>query len=338
MSQPTVTIFIPTYNRADLIGVTIRAVMQQTHENWQLLVLDDASTDGTREVVAQFLGDPRVRYHRHEKNVGMAGNWRAGLERVTTPYFCLLNDDDILAPEFIATLLPPLEADPDLVVAFADHWVIDGDEARLEEATEKTSAKHGRQFLTRGKLKNFGEAAILHRSLHISCSLLRTALVPVEFVEEKARGFACGYLFYRCFLSGHGAWYEPARLVSYRVHEGNMVSNPNLGGYLNDGQIFWCNEMLRQSLPEPLQTDARKQIASVFASHGCGLISAGHPKESQQFFQRSLTLRPTLKALGGGALSYLGPLGARILKSIRSIFQQNCICQSLPLLAYFFHP
>ena len=70
-NKPTVSIIIPTYNRKLLIGRSIRSVLNQTYRDFELIIVDDASTDNTEEVVSSF-NDERIKYVRHEKNKGEA--------------------------------------------------------------------------------------------------------------------------------------------------------------------------------------------------------------------------------------------------------------------------
>lgn len=328
----SVTVFIPTYNRAHYLRETIESVLRQSHQPIEVIVLDDASTDATPEVVAAF--GSRVTFVRHSKNLGMAANWRAGLERVKTPYFCLLNDDDLLAPDCIEKLLLPMEADPELAVSFCDHWVIDGQGRQLLAATEETSIRHHRKDLDQGRLSSFGDAVVLHRSLHISCSLLRTAMVPPNYIEERAQGFACGWLFYQCYLAGHAAYYLPERLVSYRVHEGNMVSDPEMSGYITSGQIFWCEHLLEDPLPEPLRSKARAQVAQIFASHATGLLGASHYKKARDFYRQSLAIQPSLKAFCGLTLNAMGVVGRNIVRFIRGMRKESTLHHMLPTFAW----
>ena len=77
-APPTVSICIPTYNHANVVGDALRSAMAQTYGSVEILVLDNASTDNTSQVVADVTGgDARVRYVRNEANLGMVGNFSA---------------------------------------------------------------------------------------------------------------------------------------------------------------------------------------------------------------------------------------------------------------------
>lgn len=114
MTPPLVTAVIPTYGRARLLRRAIRSVQAQTLPGIQVCVYDNASPDETPTVVAEMKrADPRIIYHRHPQNIGAAANFIYGLERVNTPYFSLLSDDDVLLPTLYEAALTDLEREPE---------------------------------------------------------------------------------------------------------------------------------------------------------------------------------------------------------------------------------
>lgn len=91
-----VSIVIPTYNRAHLIGETIQSVLDQTYTNWELIIVDDGSTDETKDIVTQ-LSDPRIRYYYLEHS-GLAGTVRSyGMRRANGKYIAFHDSDDLWA-------------------------------------------------------------------------------------------------------------------------------------------------------------------------------------------------------------------------------------------------
>lgn len=112
-NNPTITIAIPTFNRASLLGQTIDSVLKQSYGNLEIIVSDNCSTDNTGEVVAAY-GDKRIAYFRQDENLGMVGNWNFCLQHSTGEYFLLLSDDDLLEEKAIESLL----------LAFSDEAVV----------------------------------------------------------------------------------------------------------------------------------------------------------------------------------------------------------------------
>lgn len=98
--ETKVTIAIPTYNRSELLKVSLKSVLVQDYPDFQVLILDNASTDDTEAVVRSFT-DSRITYTRSETNIGAFRNWSRAIELNASPYLSILSDDDILLPGFI---------------------------------------------------------------------------------------------------------------------------------------------------------------------------------------------------------------------------------------------
>ena len=97
-NMPKVSVIIPTYNRAHLIGRAIKSVINQTYQDFEIIVVDDGSTDNTEEIVKSF-NDPRIRYIRHEKNKGEAAARNTGIEAAKGKYIAFQDSDDEWLPE-----------------------------------------------------------------------------------------------------------------------------------------------------------------------------------------------------------------------------------------------
>lgn len=94
-----VSIIMPSYNTAQYIADSIRSVQAQTYENWELLIVDDCSTDDTDGVVTSFLSDPRIRYLKNEVNSGAAISRNYALREARGRWIAFLDSDDLWAPE-----------------------------------------------------------------------------------------------------------------------------------------------------------------------------------------------------------------------------------------------
>lgn len=89
---------MPTYNCAEYISESILSVLSQTHQNWELIISDDCSTDVTFEVIKQF-SDRRIKYIRSTKNNGVASARNRALEVATGSWIAFLDSDDLWMPE-----------------------------------------------------------------------------------------------------------------------------------------------------------------------------------------------------------------------------------------------
>lgn len=126
MSQNKVkiTVITPTYNRAHFIKETIESVLAQNYRDFEYLILDDGSTDNTKEIVKPFLKDKRVKYFYHE-NQGEAETVNWGWQLARGEYFTQVNSDDLISPQLFSEMMRVLEKNKNYVVAYPDFDFID---------------------------------------------------------------------------------------------------------------------------------------------------------------------------------------------------------------------
>lgn len=94
-----VSIIMPSYNTAKFISETITSVLAQTYTNWELIIVDDCSTDDTDAVVRPYLADDRIRYIKNEKNSGAAVSRNRALREAKGKWIAFLDSDDLWLPE-----------------------------------------------------------------------------------------------------------------------------------------------------------------------------------------------------------------------------------------------
>jgi Glycosyl transferase family 2 len=210
-----VAVCIPTYNRSGYLRHAIESVLEQTLDDFAVLVSDNASTDDTAEVVASF-DDPRVSYVRLDRNVGWLGNFNASLERIDADYAVVLGDDDALLPEFLEETVGVLDADPRVGLVHTAFDVVDADGELLLGAVNWTDG------LVADTIEDGDE--FIRESMRWSCRvcastvLLRTAALPdVRFdpLDLPAADFG---LWLRIALDWDVAFLARP-LVRYRIHE-----------------------------------------------------------------------------------------------------------------------
>ena len=114
---PLVSICIPTYNRADMVGDAIRSALSQTYPALEVVVVDNASNDGTAEVVAS-LTDPRLRFERNEQNLGLFGNFNRCIEVAKGSLIHILHSDDTIPPGFTRTCVDFFIRHPEVAMTF----------------------------------------------------------------------------------------------------------------------------------------------------------------------------------------------------------------------------
>jgi glycosyltransferase involved in cell wall biosynthesis len=124
--RPLITTVIPTYRRPRLLVRAVRSVLRQTVQDFQVIVYDNASGDETSAVVAELAArDGRVRYYRHERNLGPDANFNFAMSLVETEYFSMLSDDDLLMPYFYEQALAGFAAYPSAVLIASPLLMVD---------------------------------------------------------------------------------------------------------------------------------------------------------------------------------------------------------------------
>ncbi|NMH25329.1 glycosyltransferase family 2 protein [Flavobacterium solisilvae] len=121
MNTPLVSIIIPTYNRAHLIGETLNSVLAQTYTHWECIIVDDGSTDNTDEVVGEYVKkDSRFQYHKRDfnKRKGASSCRNIGLELANGEYIQFLDSDDLMDDNKIEVQIDKLIRIEGLCIAF----------------------------------------------------------------------------------------------------------------------------------------------------------------------------------------------------------------------------
>ena len=131
MKKPFFSIILPTYNRAHFLPKAIESVLKQTFEDWELIIVDDGSTDNTKEVVAKYQ-DSRIRYFFQENQERSAAR-NNGIDQAQGEYVCFLDSDDYYLTEKLSNFKIAIEQstnDPNTL--FYDGLIFETDEVRTE--------------------------------------------------------------------------------------------------------------------------------------------------------------------------------------------------------------
>lgn len=145
MKKPKVSVIVSTYNRLALLKEAIESVLNQTYTDYELLISDDHSTDGTQEYCREISAqNSKVKYVRNSTNLGMVGNWNSALNQANGEYCSILMDDDEWHPDFLETTVAVLDTNPK--VGFTYVWIlpveISEDGSRIEIISRRSNYKH----------------------------------------------------------------------------------------------------------------------------------------------------------------------------------------------------
>ena len=142
---PKVSVIIPNYNHAPYLKERIESVLNQTYQDFELIILDDKSPDSSRKVIEQYRENPHVSHIVYnEQNTGNTFiQWECGISLSKGKYIWIAESDDVAEPQLLESLVRPLEEYPEACVAFSHSRLIDADGKVLLEQNADNTAKSG---------------------------------------------------------------------------------------------------------------------------------------------------------------------------------------------------
>jgi GT2 family glycosyltransferase len=196
--------------------------LKQEGETPRILLLDDASTDGSAELAQRIAGD-RLVLHRNEKALGIPGNWNRCAALVETEFFCLAHQDDVYAPSYSARMLDALQKDPSAAFAHSMAHGLDKEGSPLASLIEKRKAAY---FLKNKNQEGPAALALLFGGNWINCPSMtfRTSAFRDLGGFDSRYHFVSDWEFSLRVLLGGGRIRAVAEtLLSYRRHEGQAT-------------------------------------------------------------------------------------------------------------------
>jgi len=214
--QPTVSVIIPAYQTADLIPETLASVAAQTRTDFEVVIVDDGSTDDILGACAPFLADPRFRIH-HFPNGGVTAARNRGLDLAKGQYLAFVDSDDLMEPDYLAVMLAALEANPRAALACCD--------ARMFGVPERE-----------GRLLSEFEPMETPPSLYNVLSgrfLVYTGVTVRADAVRAVDGYSTGMpaaedfdLWIRLLIAGGEFVFVPRALARYRRRAGSLSNTP----------------------------------------------------------------------------------------------------------------
>lgn len=219
--SPLVSIVIPTFNRPDYLKEAVASALAQTYPKIEVLIGDNGAPGVNRVWDSALSGDPRVKYRRNPRNLGMPANFNALADAAHGEFLVAMGDDDRLLPEFVSRLLEAMK--PETQLAFSNHYLIDNLGRRLEKESREQTRRYNRDTLRGGLLDN-AQVAAWQQSVPLSATLMRTAnMRRLRFREDLNTPDT--EFFIRLAQEGAQFVFVSAYLVEYRVHVATATSS-----------------------------------------------------------------------------------------------------------------
>ncbi len=191
-NNPLVSVIMPAYNAANYIGAAIESVLIANYRNFELIVIDDGSTDDTKETVAGFKDD-KIRYF-YKENGGPASARNIGIKNAAGDFLVFLDADDMIVPNFISGHLAEFEKNPDAELVYCDDCLMDEEERPLRVIKRPEYAE--RKFLIRD-LFRCGFPVVpfrgcIKKSVFEKIGLYEESLLVAEDFDMVRRAVKCG--------------------------------------------------------------------------------------------------------------------------------------------------
>jgi glycosyltransferase involved in cell wall biosynthesis len=244
---PHLTVVVPAYGVAHLLGEALRSLQAQTCSDWEAIVVDDGAPDDVAGAVQPFAGDPRIRFLQTDNGgLSVARNRAAAAARA--PWVALLDGDDIYEPRYVETMLAEIERDPavDFVTCDATYFGAD----RQGQLFSSYNAQSGPLTLARVIRRDF--------NVFVGCTIRRDALLGVGGFDQELRSVEDLDLWMRLLAAGHRGVLLPQPLVRYRRRAGSLSSDGRALAVATH-RVYTKIAALLDGRPE--QDDARRALA-----------------------------------------------------------------------------
>ncbi|PCC71995.1 Glycosyl transferase family 2 [Nannocystis exedens] len=191
--EPGISVLMPTYGQACFIPAALGSLLAQQRSDWELIVVDDGSPDDTEAVVAPFLADPRIRYERLARNVGLGAALNVGLARARAPRIAYLPSDDRYWPDHLGSLAARLDAEPAAALAYSGvrhHYNRRADGAVAGHSLQLVQVMHRRtdaRWLERAELVTDDLGRMLWDRLLAGGPAVATGRVTCEWVDHPGQ-------------------------------------------------------------------------------------------------------------------------------------------------------
>ncbi|HTJ48648.1 MAG TPA: glycosyltransferase family 2 protein [Cyclobacteriaceae bacterium] len=218
-------IFIPVYNASAYVVEAIESVIHQTYTDWELLVLDDQSTDNSFELCKAFEKKyPRITVTRNDRNLGMVGNWNEGVSKCKSEFFIKLDADDKWLPTMLEKSIVIMEKYREVAIVFSKYINIDSKSNPVEgsEITLPEFAKN-KSFSCVPLVEMGSDEMLQYSILRQGLSLIRNSVFnevgSYRYLITRETEAASDTEFYFRVGCNHEIYCIDEVLYQYRVHE-----------------------------------------------------------------------------------------------------------------------
>src|SRR3954462_15578484 len=119
MMKPVISVIMPTYKHEHFIRRAIASLLAQTFSNWELIIINDASPDATKDIIQEYVDDTRILYFSNNENHGLGTSLNFGIEKARGSYIAYLPSDDVIYKDHLQSLYDAFQKNQDAVLAYS---------------------------------------------------------------------------------------------------------------------------------------------------------------------------------------------------------------------------
>ena len=272
--MPKVSVIIPAYNRAYLVSRAIQSVLNQTYKDFEVIIVDDGSTDNTEEVVKGF-DDKKVRYIKHERNKGVAATRNTGIKATRSKYIAFQDSDDEWLPEKLEKQMAGFRnASSNIGVVYTGFLRIEGDKKTYvpsPEVTQKEGDIHN--SLLRGNFVT-PQAAVVKRECFEKAGMFDEGISGLEDWELWLR--ISKYYHFKCI--------DEPLIIVYSGTLGSLLAN--------QGALARGYELILKKHCGDIKEKSRKLLASHYIAVGNNLRLSGEFKQGRKYLLKAAKAYP----------------------------------------------
>ena len=220
--MPTVSVIVPNYNHAPFLKQRIDSILGQTYQDFELILLDDNSSDGSRDVMENYRSDPHVSHIVYnEANSGSAfRQWNKGITLAKGEWIWVAESDDYAEPTFLGRLMDEVAKEPDSTMAYAATWWVDMQGNNLWNNSNGNAIHiHDGHDYIRHRL------AVANSIANVSeCIFRRNCYHPTEASRYEHMRL-CGDWFFYILLAEQGNVIELEEPLNYYRQHSSNISN-----------------------------------------------------------------------------------------------------------------
>jgi glycosyltransferase involved in cell wall biosynthesis len=285
--MPTVSVIIPAYNQGHYLGECVRSVLNQTHQDFEAIIIDDGSTDNTREVANSF-DDSRIRYI-YQENRGLSGARNTGIRNATGLYISYLDSDDQFLPNKLELLITKLEGEPDLGFAAGQAILID---------------EHGDEIgqIFDNPLPADPSNLLLGNPLHVgSVILTREWQDRAGFFDKDLRSYEDWDMWLRLAKLGCKMAWVPEPVSLYRFHSEQMTKD---GSQMTNATFAVLEKIYSDpDIPESWRTKKDLAYSNAYLRAAPQAYRSGFFDKAKTYMDKAVTLNPAFKTDHGEQLA-----------------------------------